>query len=138
MLRVVEKLFGHVEEVTDEAGHPSRFTVCGFKEGEKSLMPTKSTTQTFDVAAALMGAFSTNGRINEYLIENLPEEAWSSQAPGGKGRTIPAIIGHMQNVRLMWLKSAGDSAELLAKLDEVVSPRWMRSRLFPTNRSPPI
>ena len=50
-------------------------------------MPTKSTRQTFDLAAALMSAFSTNGRINEYLIENLPEEAWRSQTPGGKGRT---------------------------------------------------
>jgi hypothetical protein len=30
-------------------------------------MPTKSTAQTFDVAGAWMGAFSTNGRINEYL-----------------------------------------------------------------------
>ena len=81
-------------------------------------MPTKSTRQTFDLAAALMSAFSTNGRINEYLIENLPEEAWRSQTPGGKGRTIPAIIGHMHNVRLMWLKSAGDTAELPAKLEE--------------------
>ena len=81
-------------------------------------MPSKNTTQPFDVATALMGAFSTNGRINEYLIEHLPDEAWSSQAPGGKGRTIPAIVGHMHNVRLMWLKSAGDTAQLPAKLDE--------------------
>jgi len=57
-------------------------------------------------AAALLGAFDTNNRINHYLIENLPQEAWSAKPPDGKGRTIAAIVAHMHNVRVMWLKAA--------------------------------
>jgi uncharacterized damage-inducible protein DinB len=81
-------------------------------------MSTKSAVQPFDIAAALLGAFATNDRINAYLIENLPEEAWKAPTPGGKGRTIPAIIGHMHNVRLMWLRSVGDATGLPDKLEE--------------------
>jgi uncharacterized damage-inducible protein DinB len=81
-------------------------------------MPTKSTAEAFNVSSALLGAFSTNDRINAYLIENLADEAWNAQPPAGKGRTIPAIIGHMHNVRLMWLRNIGDGASLPDKLDE--------------------
>lgn len=55
---------------------------------------------------ALLNAFDTNNRINQYLIENLPPEAWTAKPPDGKGRTIAAIIAHMHNVRVMWLKAA--------------------------------
>ena len=55
---------------------------------------------------ALLTAFSTNDRINRYLIDNLPTEAWKAKPPDGKGRTITAIVAHMHNVRVMWLKAA--------------------------------
>jgi uncharacterized damage-inducible protein DinB len=55
---------------------------------------------------ALVNAFNTNDRINHYLIENLPAEAWRAKPPGDKGRTIAAIVAHMHNVRVMWLKAA--------------------------------
>jgi uncharacterized damage-inducible protein DinB len=55
---------------------------------------------------ALLNAFDTNNRISVYLIENLPAEAWRAKPPGGKGRTIAAIVAHMHNVRVMWLKTA--------------------------------
>jgi uncharacterized damage-inducible protein DinB len=58
------------------------------------------------VPQALLNAFDTNNRINQYLIENLPPEAWTSKPPDGKGRTIAAIVAHMHNVRVMWLKAA--------------------------------
>jgi len=75
------------------------------------------TAVAFDMKDALLSAFATNDRINAYLIENLPEEAWRATPPGGKGRTIAAIAAHMHNVRLMWLKSAGGGGELPEKLD---------------------
>jgi uncharacterized damage-inducible protein DinB len=56
--------------------------------------------------AALLNAFDINNRINQYLIENLPAEAWTAKPPDGKGRTIAAIVAHMHNVRVMWLKAA--------------------------------
>jgi uncharacterized damage-inducible protein DinB len=55
---------------------------------------------------ALLNALDTNNRISLYLIDNLPAEAWNAKPPGGKGRTIAAIVAHMHNVRVMWLKAA--------------------------------
>lgn len=55
---------------------------------------------------ALLNAFDTNNRINQYLIENLPAEAWSTKPPDGKGRTVAGMVAHIHNVRVMWLKAA--------------------------------
>lgn len=55
---------------------------------------------------ALLNAFDINDGINRYMIENLSGEAWTAKAPDGKGRTIAAIVAHMHNVRVMWLKAA--------------------------------
>ncbi len=55
---------------------------------------------------ALLNAFNTNNRINQYLIDNLPQGAWNAKPTDGKGRTIAAIVAHMHNVRVMWLKAA--------------------------------
>jgi len=59
-----------------------------------------------NLSNALLNAFDTNNRINLYLIENLPAEAWNAKTPDGKGRTVAAIVAHMHNVRVMWLKAA--------------------------------
>ncbi|HTR27371.1 MAG TPA: DinB family protein [Terriglobales bacterium] len=69
-------------------------------------MPSKA-VKPFVLTDALLAAFDTNERINQYLIENLPAEAWRAEPPAGKGRDIASIVAHMHNVRLMWLKAAG-------------------------------
>jgi uncharacterized damage-inducible protein DinB len=69
-------------------------------------MPTKSAAPVV-LADALLAAFDTNDRINHYLIENLPAEAWRAEPPQNKGRQVAAIVAHMHNVRVMWLKMAG-------------------------------
>jgi uncharacterized damage-inducible protein DinB len=71
---------------------------------------------------ALLNAFNTNNRINQYLIDNIPQAAWHAKPIDGKGRTIPAIIAHMHNVRIMWLKAAtrgtkSQGNEMPAQLD---------------------
>lgn len=66
--------------------------------------------------AAVVNAFNINDRINRYLIENLPTEAWTAKPPDGKGRTIAAIVAHMHNVRVMWLKAA-KAGEVPEQLD---------------------
>jgi uncharacterized damage-inducible protein DinB len=71
----------------------------------------------FRLIAALLTAFDTNDRVNRYLIENLPEAAWSAEPPGGKGRTIAAVVSHMHNVRLMWLKAAAKGTRIPSQLD---------------------
>jgi uncharacterized damage-inducible protein DinB len=69
-------------------------------------MPAKS-AKPFVLADALLTSFNTNDRINQYLIENLAEEAWRAEPPGDKGRDIASIVAHMHNVRGMWLKATG-------------------------------
>ena len=69
---------------------------------------TKSPAEPYptQLSQALLNALDTNHRISLYLIENLPAEAWSATPPDGKGRTVAAIVAHMHNVRVMWLKAA--------------------------------
>ena len=67
--------------------------------------------------AALIKAFQTNNRINEYLIENIAEAAWNAKPQDGKGRTISAIVAHMHNVRVMWLKASAKGSEIPEQLN---------------------
>jgi uncharacterized damage-inducible protein DinB len=73
---------------------------------------------------ALLNAFNTNDRINHYLIDNLPRPAWIGKPVEGKGRSIPAIVAHMHNVRVMWLKASANGNRIPAQLD--------RAKLSPT------
>ena len=67
---------------------------------------SKGSALPFDASRSLLEAFAINDRINQFLLENLPEEAWRADPPTGKGRTVAAIVSHMHNVRVMWLKAA--------------------------------
>jgi len=71
----------------------------------------------FSLTNALLEAFRTNDRINQYLLENLPEGAWRAESPDGKGRTIAAIVAHIHNVRVMWLKAAAKGSRIPEQLD---------------------
>src|ERR1700704_3315272 len=73
---------------------------------------------------ALLNAFNTNDRINHYLIDSLAREAWMAKPPAGKGRSIPQIVAHMHNVRIMWLKASANGSRTPAQLD--------RTKLSPT------
>jgi uncharacterized damage-inducible protein DinB len=77
---------------------------------------------SFDVADALLHAFATNDRINQYLLAQLPPAAWDAAPSGGRGRSVAAIVAHMHNVRVMWLKTI-PGAVVPAQLDrETVTP----------------
>lgn len=82
----------------------------------------KASVPSFDLKASLLSAFAINNRIDCYLIENIPAEAWSTKPPEGKGRTIAAIAIHIHNVRLMWLKAVG-MAKVPEKLEENASAK---------------
>ena len=79
----------------------------------------KNTPALFSLSDALLNAFDTNDKINQYMLQNLPAEAWRSDPPGGKGRTIAAIIAHMHNVRVMWLKAAAQNAAVQNKASKI-------------------
>ncbi len=71
----------------------------------------------FVLADSLLNAYSTNDKITRYLIENLDDAAWRAEPPGGKGRTIAAVVSHIHNVRVMWLKAAARGSEIPEQLD---------------------
>ena len=67
--------------------------------------------------AALLNAFNTNNRINLYLIDSIDPAAWKAKPADGKGRTISAIVAHMHNVRVMWLKISAKGSDIPEQLD---------------------
>jgi len=71
----------------------------------------------FEPVDAMLRAWATNNRIDVYLIENVPDEAWRAKPPNGKGRDIASLFAHLHNVRLMWLKSVDKNAALPVKLE---------------------
>jgi uncharacterized damage-inducible protein DinB len=77
----------------------------------------KAAVAAFSLPQALLTSFDTNDRINQYMIENLPANAWRAEPPQAKGRTIPAIVAHMHNVRVMWLKAAAKGSKIPEQLD---------------------
>jgi uncharacterized damage-inducible protein DinB len=77
---------------------------------------SKKSAEPFVLSEALLNAFDTNDRINQYLLDNLHAEAWRAEPPANKGRNIAGIVAHMHNVRLMWLKAAG--GKLSEQLDK--------------------
>lgn len=70
-------------------------------------MAAKKAGEPLVIADALIGAYATNNRINVYLVQNLPDEAWRAKLPGAKGRDVASMVAHIHNVRLMWLKAEG-------------------------------
>ena len=77
----------------------------------------KAAPAPFSLPQALLIAFDTNDRINQYLIDNLPAAAWLAEPLQGKGRTVAAIVAHIHNVRVMWLKAAAKGSDIPAPLD---------------------
>lgn len=74
-------------------------------------------------ADAVLRSLAIHNRIHLYLLEALAPEVWDAAPPGGKGRTLAALVSHMHSVRLMWLKAAGVKAlpfplEKTAGIDE--------------------
>jgi uncharacterized damage-inducible protein DinB len=78
---------------------------------------SKAAPADFSLPQALLASFDTNNRINQYMIENLPSEAWRAEPPEGKGRNIAAIVAHLHNVRVMWLKAAAKGSKIPDQLD---------------------
>ena len=60
-----------------------------------------------DVERELLEEFERNGLVNEYLVSVLPDALWRLPPPGGRGRTIAAIVAHIQSVRRTFAKLGG-------------------------------
>lgn len=83
---------------------------------------------------ASRNALDTNNCINLYLIENLPAKAWNAKLSDGKGRTIAAILAHMHNVHVMWLK-AGKAQDIPEQLDRATVTPAQAMRALESSRA---
>ena len=60
-----------------------------------------------EVERELLEAFRHSGLVSEYLVRVLPARIWRAEPPGGRGRTIAAIVAHMQSVRRTFARMGG-------------------------------
>src|SRR5262252_4855138 len=60
-----------------------------------------------EVERELLEAFTRSGRVSEYLVSVLPATLWRTPPPSGRGRSIAAIVAHMQSVRRMFARMGG-------------------------------
>jgi hypothetical protein len=88
-----------------KAGSPPR------ADGDRKL------GKSVDLGRALVGAFLTNERINQVVLDALRLEVWRAPPPCAKRRNIATTFAHMHNVRCMRLKMSARDQEPPAKLD---------------------
>ena len=60
-----------------------------------------------ELDSELLEAFRHSGLVNEYLVGILPSPLWRAEPRLGRGRSIAAIVSHMQSVRRMFARSGG-------------------------------
>lgn len=80
-------------------------------------MPASAKAAPFGLTAALLHAFDTNEKVNQFMLDNMPPDAWRAEPPNGKGRNIAAVVAHIHNVRVMWLKAAAKGSKIPEQLE---------------------
>jgi uncharacterized damage-inducible protein DinB len=55
----------------------------------------------------ILGAWRTNSRVTDYLVEHIPAGLWDLPVPGFPRRTVRIIAAHLHNSRSRWLKTLG-------------------------------
>jgi uncharacterized damage-inducible protein DinB len=60
-----------------------------------------------EVEAELIEAFRRCGLATEYLVSRVPAGLWRAAPPAGRGRSIAAIVAHMQSVRRAFARTGG-------------------------------
>jgi len=66
---------------------------------------------------AILDAWATNNRINQFLVERIPEKLWRADPPNKVGRNVAQIFAHIHNCRLMWLTMTVRPGKRPASLD---------------------
>ena len=70
-----------------------------------------------DVTATLLSAYSASARVNQFLVERLHPSLWRANLPGQKVRTIAALVAHVHNCGLVYLRRAAPTLSVPPELD---------------------
>lgn len=90
-------------------------------------MPSRS-SEPLDPIRSLVGAWRTNERVNQVLLELLDPGVWREYPACSKRRNIATTFAHIHNVRLMRLKASAKGIPLPARLDRGEVTREEASR----------
>jgi uncharacterized damage-inducible protein DinB len=60
-----------------------------------------------DVEVELLEAFRQCGLVSEYLVSVLPDTLWRAAPASRRGRSMAAIVAHMQSVRRTFARMGG-------------------------------
>jgi uncharacterized damage-inducible protein DinB len=71
----------------------------------------------FDVGAALLRAYSASARVNPYLVERLHPSVWRAKPPAPRMRTIAALVAHVHNCGLVYLRRAAPDVAVPEDVD---------------------
>jgi uncharacterized damage-inducible protein DinB len=82
-----------------------------------------------EVEQELLEAFRHSGRVSEYLARVLPAGIWRAAPHNGRGRSIAAIVAHMQGVRRTFARMAGARPGPVALDRLTVTPAQARRAL---------
>lgn len=71
-----------------------------------------------DLRDVLVETWAVNDSMNQILLGHLDPRAWRARpADGGRSRTIAAIVVHLHNVRVSWLRNNAPHLKRPARLD---------------------
>jgi len=69
------------------------------------------------VGAALLRAYAAGARVNEYLVERLHPDVWRAKPPAPRMRTIAALVAHLYNCGLVYVRRARPDVDVPPELD---------------------
>ena len=87
-----------------------------------------------DVGAALLRAYSASARVNQYLVERLHPAVWRTRPLGPKVRTIAALVAHLHNCGLSYLRRAEPGVRVPEELDRFRMTRAQAARALAVKR----
>jgi uncharacterized damage-inducible protein DinB len=87
-----------------------------------------------DVTASLLADYSASARINQYLVERLHPSLWRAKLPGERVRTIAALVAHMHNCALIYLRRAAPTVPVPPEVDRFSVTQKQAARVLGAKR----
>lgn len=84
---------------------------------------------TLELDEELLENFEHSLRVSELLVGAIPKQLWHAAPANGKGRTIAAIVAHMQGLRRTFAKMGGADPALPALDSKQSTPAEARRAL---------